>query len=180
MCHKVASEFFATNAPDPPRWALNSCFGAFRSVWMHFGLFCYCTKLDTKWAELVQLMQNFVPRSRIGIFCNVPIHPIGPKTHFLCVSLFLGSFWIVLLLHEASCKMGSTGAISAKVRATTSHQNFFATNAPDPPRWALNSCFGAFRSVRMHFGLFRYCTKLDTKWTELLQLMQKFVPRSCI
>jgi len=65
LCHKVASEFFATNAPDPPRWALNSCFGAFRSVWMHFGLFRYCTKLDTKRAELVQLMQKFVPRNRI-------------------------------------------------------------------------------------------------------------------
>src|SRR6185437_9789029 len=78
-------------------------------------------------------MQNFVPRSRIGIFCNVPIHPIGPKTHFLCVSLFLGSFWIVLLLHEASCKMGSTGAISAKVRATNSHQNFLQQRLPIQP-----------------------------------------------
>jgi len=61
FCHEVASEFFATNAPDPPRWALNSCFGASRSVWMHFGLFCYCTMLDTKRVELVQLMQKLVP-----------------------------------------------------------------------------------------------------------------------
>ena len=28
-CHEVASEFFATNARDPPHWTLNSCFGAF-------------------------------------------------------------------------------------------------------------------------------------------------------
>ena len=68
------------NAPDPPRWSLSSRFGVSRSVWMHFGLFCYCTMLDTKRAEQVQLMQKFVPRSRIGIFRNerTPIHLIGP------------------------------------------------------------------------------------------------------
>src|SRR6185312_13499483 len=111
------------NAPDPHHWTLNSCFGASRSVWMHFGLFRYCTKLDTKWAELMQLMQKFVPRSRI---------------------------------------------------------EFFAMNAPDPPHWTLNSCFGASRSVWVHFGLFYYCTKLSAKRVKLVQLVQKFVPQSHI
>ena len=32
-CHEVASEFFAMNAPDPPNWTLNSCFGAFVQFW---------------------------------------------------------------------------------------------------------------------------------------------------
>ena len=70
MAITVTSEFFTTNAPDPPHWTLNSCIDVFHSVWVHFGLFCYCTKLGAKRAELVQLTQNFVPRSRIGIFCN--------------------------------------------------------------------------------------------------------------
>src|SRR6185437_11235665 len=88
LCHEVPSEFFAMNAPDPPCWALNSCFGASRSVWMHFGLLCYCTMLDTKRAELVQLMQMFVPRNRIGIFCNERNRstPLDPKLIFWCVS----------------------------------------------------------------------------------------------
>jgi hypothetical protein len=30
--NKVASEFFATNAPDPLHWTKNSCFGAFQNV----------------------------------------------------------------------------------------------------------------------------------------------------
>jgi hypothetical protein len=30
--NKVASEFFATNAPDPLHWTQNSCFGAFRTI----------------------------------------------------------------------------------------------------------------------------------------------------
>ena len=35
-CHEVASEFFATSAPDQPHWTLNSCFGVFvlfRRIW---------------------------------------------------------------------------------------------------------------------------------------------------
>ena len=143
------------NAPDPPRWALNSCFGASRSVWMHFGLFCYCTMLDTKRAELVQLMQKFVPQSRIGFFRNERNQPtpLDPKLMFLCVSLCLGAFGNVSLLHETWCKMGWTDAINAQVCAMKSHQNF---------------------------GLLRYCMKLGAKWAELVQLMQKFLPRSPI
>jgi len=57
-CHEVVSELFATNALDPHHWTLNSCFVAFRKVWVHLGPFRYCTKLGAKWAVLVQLMQN--------------------------------------------------------------------------------------------------------------------------
>ena len=38
-CHEVALELFATNTPDPAHWTLNSCFGAFRTIWVHLGLF---------------------------------------------------------------------------------------------------------------------------------------------
>ena len=66
-CHEVALEIFATKAPDPPHWTLNKCFGAFRTIWVHLGLFGCLTKLGAKWAELVQ---NLVPRSYDGIFRN--------------------------------------------------------------------------------------------------------------
>ena len=36
--HEVASEFFVANAPDPPHWNLNSCFGVFSTIWMHLDL----------------------------------------------------------------------------------------------------------------------------------------------
>ena len=61
---------FATNPPDPHHLTLNSCFGVFCSVWVDLGSFRYCTKLGAKWAELVQLMQNFVPPSRFRISRN--------------------------------------------------------------------------------------------------------------
>ena len=87
------SEVFATNAPNPPHWTPNSTFVTFRSVWVHLGPFRYCMKLGAKWAELVQLMQNFMPRSHVGIFHNEP--PLDPKLMFSEVSLCLGAFVMV-------------------------------------------------------------------------------------
>ena len=116
-CHEVALELFAMNSPDPAHWTLNSCFGAFRTIWVLSGPFDCLTKLGAKRAELVQ---KFVPRSRMGIF---------------------------------------------------------ATNAPDPPHWTLNSCFGAFCSIWVHSGPFGCLTKLGAKRAEL---GQQFVKRSLI
>ena len=59
---------FTMDALDPPHWTLNSCFSVFRNVWVPLGPFRYCTELGAKWAELVQLMQKFMPRSRVGTF----------------------------------------------------------------------------------------------------------------
>ena len=51
-------------------------------------------------------------------------------------------------------------------------------NARNPPHWTLNSCFGALHSVLEYLGSFRNSMKLDAKRRELVQLMQKFMPRS--
>ena len=51
-------------------------------------------------------------------------------------------------------------------------------NTPNPPHWTLNSCFGALHSVWVHLGSFHNYIKLDAKQGELVQLMQKFMPRS--
>jgi len=79
------------NAPDPPRWTLNSCFVAFRTIEVHFGPLGCLTKLGAKGAKLVQ---KFVPQSRIGIFRNERTRstPLDPKLMFCCVSYHLGPF----------------------------------------------------------------------------------------
>jgi hypothetical protein len=94
-CQEVVSEFFSTNAPDPHKWTLNSCLGAFHNVWLHLGLFHYCMELGAKRAELVQLMQKFMPRSGIGIFRDERTRssPMDAKLMFLCVSYSLGCIW---------------------------------------------------------------------------------------
>src|SRR6185437_4429712 len=78
---------------------------------------------------------------------------------FWCISFCLGAFGTISLLPETWCKMRQTGAINVKVRATKLCHNFSQTNTHDPHHCTLNSCFGAFLSVWVHLGPFRYCTK---------------------
>ena len=56
-------------------------FCCIRTIWVHLGLFGCLTKLGAKRAELVQ---NFVPRSRIEIFRNERTRstPLDPKLMF--------------------------------------------------------------------------------------------------
>ena len=78
------------------------------SILVHLGLFRNCMKLGAKWAELEQLMQKFVPRSRIGIFgCERTIStPLDGKLMFWCVWYQLEAFGVILLLQETHCKTG--------------------------------------------------------------------------
>src|SRR6185312_14704552 len=89
--HEVAWEFFATNTPDTPHWTLKLRFGAFHTIWLHSGPFGCLTKLGAKQAELVQ---KFVPRSRVGICRNERTRssPLDAKLTFCCVSYCLGAF----------------------------------------------------------------------------------------
>jgi hypothetical protein len=61
--NKVASDFFATNAPDPLHWTQNSCFGAFQTVSL-------LLKVDAKLTGLLPLSHTFGKQSRVGIFRN--------------------------------------------------------------------------------------------------------------
>src|SRR6185295_4373018 len=85
------------NATNPPHWTLNQCFGAFRSIWEHLESLCNCMKLVAKHTELVELMQKFVPRSRVEIFRNQSTWstPLDPKLMFWRISQCLGAFVIV-------------------------------------------------------------------------------------
>ena len=67
---------------------------------MHSGPFGCLTKLGAKRAELVQ---KFMPRSRVGIFRNERTRstPLDPKLMFLCVRtilVHLGPFGLLLKL----------------------------------------------------------------------------------
>ena len=84
------------------------------------GPFGGLTKLGAKRAELVQ---NFVPRSSVGIFRNERTlsAPLDPKLMFCCILYYLGAFGTVWLPYVTRCKTGRT---SAKVRATKSRRNY--------------------------------------------------------
>ena len=130
-CHEGASVSFATNTPDQPHLTLNSCFGVFHTIWMHLGQFGCLTKLSAKRAEVVQ---KFVPRSRVLIFHNkhTRLAPLGTKLMFWCILYYLGVFGTIWLPYKTRCKTGQSGA---KVRATKSRHNFSQqTHRIDPVR----------------------------------------------
>ena len=89
-------------------------FGAFRTIWVHLGLFGCLMKIDAKWAEIVQ---KFVPQSRVGIFRNEQTRstPLDSKVLISCILYYLGAFGTVWLPSNTQCKTGKTGG---KVRAT--------------------------------------------------------------
>ena len=113
-CHNFSQQTITIHTIGPKTHVLVCCF--------LFG--CICVRFSNEWkrAKLVQLMQKFVPRSQVRIFRNKHSWstPLDPKHMFWCVSLWLGAFVTVLLLHETCCKTRQTGAINAKVRATMS------------------------------------------------------------
>ena len=78
------------------------------SVWVHFGWFHYCMKLGAKRSELEQLMQKFVPRSRIGIFGSERTRstPLDPKLMIWCVL----SVWVHLAMFHYYTKLGAKRA----------------------------------------------------------------------
>jgi hypothetical protein len=71
-------------------------FGAFRTIWVHSGPGCLM-KLDAKWAELVQ---KFVPRSRVEIFHNERTRStsLERKLMFWFISYYLGAFGAMVAL----------------------------------------------------------------------------------
>ena len=77
----------------------------FRTIWVHSGPFGCRTKLGAKRAELVQ---KFVPRSRIRIFRKERTRsaPLDPKLMFCCVLYYLVAFGTIWLPYEIRCKTG--------------------------------------------------------------------------
>ena len=132
----------------------------FRTSWTHLGPFGCVMKLVAKRAELVQ---KFVPRSRVKIFCNEGTRstPLDPKLLFFCVSYYLTRSRVRIFRNEGtlstrldpklvfwyiSYNLGAfgtvwlryetrskTGRTSAKVRATKSRRNFSQRSHPIHP-----------------------------------------------
>ena len=94
-------------------WCVSYYLGAFGTVGLPY----------ETWCKTGQLVQKFVPRSRVGIFRNERTRsiPVDPKLMFWCVLFYLGALRTVWLQYETRCK---TGLTSAKVHATKSRWNF--------------------------------------------------------
>ena len=85
---KSHQNFSQLTHPIPLIGIITHVFGAIHSVWVHLGLFRYCTKVDAMRAEMVELMHKFVPWSRVRIFQNERTRStqLNHKLMFCCVS----------------------------------------------------------------------------------------------
>ena len=104
------------NAHDPPHWTLNSCFGAFRTIWVRLGPLSCFTKLGAKRPELVQ---KFVPRSRVESFRNERTRStqLDPKLWFGCVSYHFGAFGTIWLPYQSRSKTKSRQNFSQRMHS---------------------------------------------------------------
>jgi hypothetical protein len=76
--NKVASEFFATHAPDTLHWTRNTCFGAFRTVSLLHESWC-----KTGWTIAINAQVRFTKFHWNFSQRTHRIRSIGPKTHVL-------------------------------------------------------------------------------------------------
>ena len=120
------SELFAMNAPDPHHWTLNSCFVAFRKVWVHLGSFRYCTRLTRCKMGRTSLINAKVQatKSRQNLSRHGTLNSCFVA--FRKVWVHLGRFITAL----NSVKMSQSVAINAKVRAMKSRLNLSLRTRP--------------------------------------------------
>ena len=152
---ELASKFFATNAPDPPHWTVNCCFGAFRSIWVHSGPFGCLTKLGAKRVELVQ---KFVPRSRVEIFHNkcTQSTPLDPKLMFWCISYYFGAFGTVWFPYETRCKTAEVVqkfVPRSRVRIFLNERTRSTSLDPKLMFWFISYYLGPFGTVWLPYGI---------------------------
>ena len=103
-------------------WCVLYYLGALGTVWLPY---------ETR-SKTGQLVQKFVPRSRVGMFRNERTRStqLDPELTFWCVSYYLCAFGTVWLPYETRCKTGRT---SLKGRATKSRQIFSQRTHPIHP-----------------------------------------------
>ena len=122
---------------------------------MHLGPYGCLTKLGAKRAELVQ---KFVPRSRVGIFSNERTRstPMDPKLTFWCVSYYLGAFGTVWLPFETRCKTGRTMQKFVPRTCVGIFRNERTRSTPLDPNlmfWYVSYYLGAFGTVWLPYGI---------------------------
>ena len=128
---------------------IGCCFGAFRTIWMRLGPFGCLMKLGAKRAELVQ---TFVPRSRVGIFRNKRTRstPWAPKLMFWFVSYH----WVHSGPFGCLTKLGAKRAELVQKFEPRSRVGFFCNertqSTPFDPKltfWCVLYYLGSFGTV---------------------------------
>ena len=121
-------------------------FVLFGCIWDRFGC---VTNLGTKRVELVQ---KFVPQSRVGIFHNerTRSNPRDPKLKFWCISYYLGAFGTIWLPYETRWKTARTVqnfVPRSDVRIFCNERSRCYPLDPKLMFWCISYYLGAFGTV---------------------------------
>jgi len=90
-----------------------------------------------------------------------------------CVSYNFGALGTVWLSYKTRCKM----VVMVQKIVPRSRVGIFRNEGTRSTPLDPKKCFGAFHKILVHLGPFSWLTKLTAK---LAELVQKFVPRSCV
>jgi len=117
--------------------------------WVLSGLFGCLTKLGAKRAELVQ---KFVPRSRVRIFRNERTRstPFDPKLTFWCISYYLGAFGTIWFPYETGGKRAELAQKFVPQSRVGMFRNEHTRSTPFDPKltfWCISYHLGAFGTV---------------------------------
>ena len=121
---------------------------------MHLGPLGCLTKLGAKRAELVQ---KFVPRSRIGIFRNESTRstPLDPKLMFFVfrtIWVHLGPFWCHMKLGAKRAKLVQKFVPRSRVGILFNERNRSTPLDSKLMFWCVSYYFGAFGTVWLPYG----------------------------
>ena len=145
-CHEVVSEFFATNAADPPFWTLTSCFGAFHTIWVHLGQF---VALQHSVQNGPNLCKNSCHEVASEFFETDAPDPLQ-WTLNSCFCVYC-TIWMHFVPFGYLTKLNAKRAEVVQKFVPWSP----VCNKPfDPPHWILTSCFFVFRTIWVHLGQF--------------------------
>jgi len=122
-----------------------------------FGTISLLHETRCKWANLVQLMQEFVPQSLVRIYRNRRPRStqLDPMLMFSCVSFLLGAFGTIMLLHKLDAKHAKLVQLMQKFVPRGLVSNFYnerPRSIPLDPKlmfWCVSFCSGAFWTVSL-------------------------------
>ena len=123
------------------------------TIWVHSRPFGCLTKLGAKWDELVQ---KFVPRSRVGIFRNERNRstPLDPKLTFLCIRtilVHLGLFYWVMKLRSKRAELVQMFVPRSCVRIFRNERHRSTPFVPKLSFWCISYHLGASRTTWLSY-----------------------------
>ena len=156
-CHEVVSEFFATNAPDPPDCTLTSCFGVFHIIWVHLGQFVALQHSVQNGPNLCKSSCHEVASKFIATNANDPPHwTLNSYFGVSCtIWMHLGLFGCLTKLSAKRAELVQKFVPRSRVLSFRMKHTRLSPLGPNLIFWCVSYYLGAFGNVWLRY---------ETRW----------------